>query len=91
MLRSQGLKWQENFFDHRLRENIPAEDFARYIYLNPYAKRLIPLASSWPYWILNKNYRPEFYEHLENGVGAPEQWLANYRNIAGLIDDDMEP
>ena len=89
-LDAYGLEWQPNFFDHRLRENVEAEQFARYIYLNPYAKGLLSLNGIWPHWILSRKYCPEFIEHLACGVAPPKEWLLNYRNASQLIDDEMD-
>lgn len=88
-LEVEGLSWQKNFYDHRLRENIPVEQFVRYVYLNPYAKGLLAMDCAWPCWMLNKNYRPEFFEHLIDGIAPPQEWLKSYRKATDLIEDDM--
>jgi putative transposase len=31
-----AMRWQLNFFEHRLRDSASAEDFAFYIFMNPY-------------------------------------------------------
>jgi REP element-mobilizing transposase RayT len=69
------LQWQDNFYDHRLRQDKALEAFARYIFLNPYRKKLLQPTEVWPGWICNKHYRPEFYEHLIDGKFPPVQWL----------------
>jgi hypothetical protein len=84
-----GLSWQSNFFDHRLREQIPLERFARYIYLNPYAKALVPLTETWPFWHLGSKFIPEFVLHLEKGVSPPVEWLQGSDRAKGLIEEDM--
>ena len=37
------VHWQLNFFEHRLRDHSVAEDFALYIFMNPYVANLISL------------------------------------------------
>ena len=86
-----GINWQSNFFDHRLREQVPLERFARYIYLNPYVKALLPLTGAWPFWLLGPNYTPEFVSNLENGVSPPLEWLQESDRAKGLIEEDMGP
>lgn len=68
--------WQSNFYDHRVRPDQELEPFAKYIFLNPYRKQLIQNDQSWTGWIRNKNYRPEFTNHLIEEKFPPEEWLA---------------
>ncbi|MFU8848225.1 MAG: REP-associated tyrosine transposase [Opitutales bacterium] len=79
--------WQSNFYDHKLRPAQELEPFAKYIFLNPYRKRLIPCNQTWPGWIRNKNYLPEFYAHLIEGQFPPEQWLANTPSCSELLEE----
>lgn len=88
-LARSGLAWQENFHDHRLRQNHFFEGFARYIFLNPYRKGLIRCRESWPWWVLNRNYRPEFVSALEEGRHPPEAWLCSRSSAQELIVQDM--
>ena len=89
VLGAAGLSWQSNFFDHRLREQVPLERFARYIYLNPYAKGIVPRTEAWPFWQLGANYTPEFVLHLENGVSPPTEWLNRMSGATSLVEEDM--
>lgn len=88
VLQTHGLSWQDNYYDHRLRYEASMEGFARYIFLNPYRKSLIPLEQKWEWWILNRNYRPEFMEALGEDPRPPKEWLAQASNIEDLIDAD---
>lgn len=67
VLRDSGLEWQDNYFDHRLRSEASMEPFVRYVFLNPYRKGLISVDEEWSGWVLNRKYRPEFLEHLNDG------------------------
>ncbi len=92
-LKTIDLDWQSNFYDHRLRNDALLEPFARYIYLNPYRKHLCPVNQIWSGWILNKDYRPEFVEHLVEGSQPPAEWLGNQAkdsSIKDLIQQDFE-
>ena len=87
-LKSKHLQWQNNYFDHRLREQIPMEDFARYIFLNPYRKGLLPCNQTWPWWTLNRNYKPEFIELLNEAMYPPPEWLEVQQSARDLIESD---
>ena len=46
------IRWQEGFFDHRLRNEIePLRQQAEYISMNPVVKGLCPAPGKWP-WVL---------------------------------------
>ena len=47
-----AVKWQENFFDHRLRRDESLEEKALYIRRNPVVKGLCSTPEEWP-WILD--------------------------------------
>jgi REP element-mobilizing transposase RayT len=89
-LQSAGIEWQQNYYDHRLREQMPMDRFARYLFLNPYTKRLIQCDEPWPYWLVNQKLRPEFMEHLRDGRCPPVQWLQNADSAKALVDEDLE-
>lgn len=84
----RGLAWQSNYFDHRLREYVPMERFARYIYLNPYVNSLLEQEKQWPYWVLNRSYRPEFMELLQGGEALRQEWLVKRGTVQVLLDED---
>jgi REP element-mobilizing transposase RayT len=48
--RFQGVKWQDNFFDHRIRNNKEGAETWRYIRRNPVAKGLCLNEGQWPWW-----------------------------------------
>lgn len=47
-----AVKWQENFFDHRLRRDESLEEKALYIRRNPVVKGLCTSPEEWP-WVLD--------------------------------------
>jgi putative transposase len=51
-LASQGLIWQGNYYEHRLRVSDPREEVLRYLFLNPYRAGIIPQTATYPhFWI----------------------------------------
>ena len=47
--KNSGIRWQRNFFDHRLRTGESAAEKANYIRLNPVRAGLVENSSDWPY------------------------------------------
>ncbi|HTL67105.1 MAG TPA: hypothetical protein VL200_05545 [Lacunisphaera sp.] len=48
--RFQGIQWQENFFDHRLRHKAEADEKWQYIRNNPVMQGLCDHQDNWPHW-----------------------------------------
>jgi release factor glutamine methyltransferase len=88
VLDENGLAWQDNYYDHRLRAEDAAEKFAKYIFLNPYRVGLVPLDEMWPWWMLNENYRPEFLALLDDPPLPPEEWLGDSPTLEEIVGDD---
>ena len=44
-----GIKWQDDFFEHRLRSHESLEEKVRYILENPVRKGLVARPEDWPY------------------------------------------
>jgi putative transposase len=70
-----GTGWQRNFFEHRLRPDESANDYARYIYLNPYRKGLVAGNARWPLWMLGPDADFDFLHQLEKGGYPPRAWI----------------
>jgi len=69
------VKWQENFFEHRLRPEEAAEPFAFYIFMNPYCADLCRLEQIWSGWIPSPTVRWEFESKMRAG-GLPQfEWI----------------
>ena len=49
--RKAKIKWQRNFFDHRLRHDESGDAKAEYILQNPERAELISAGERWPYVI----------------------------------------
>jgi len=56
-----GLKWQRDFFDHRLRTAESFREKSDYILNNPVRRGLVRCAEDWPYvWM-----------HTQSGLSGP--------------------
>ncbi|NBB78817.1 MAG: AMP-binding protein [Verrucomicrobia bacterium] len=84
-----GLSWQRDFYDHRLRANDAMEGFAKYTFLNPYRKSLLPCQEVWPHWNISREYRPEFLQYLDGSGAPPEVWVRKPMDIRRLIEEDL--
>jgi REP element-mobilizing transposase RayT len=49
MARTIGIRWQENYFDHRLRTSAEAAEKWSYIGRNPVVKNLVQREEDWPW------------------------------------------
>ena len=70
-----GAAWQRNFFEHRLRVDEPTNDYARYIFLNPYRQRLLKPGDRWPQWIAGNGANFDFLYQLDADGCPPRTWL----------------
>ncbi len=48
--RFQGVQWQENFFDHRMRNTKESDEKWHYIRRNPVVKNLCAKEEDWAWW-----------------------------------------
>jgi putative transposase len=55
-----GIRWQRDFFEHRLRHEESLREKADYILQNPVRKKLVQHAEDWPYIYFANNLRPQF-------------------------------
>lgn len=54
--RFHGVSWQDNFFDHRLRDAREAQEKWHYIRLNPVVKKLCAREEDWPHvWLPSRD------------------------------------
>jgi len=89
-LRSQGpgLRWQQNFYDHRVRHESALEPFARYTFLNPYLAKLLNCRETWPWSVQNRHYQPEFRKLLKDGQYPQPEWISDGESIQDIIEAD---
>ena len=74
-LASIGLVWQRDFFEHRLRAEESAEDYARYVFLNPYRAGTVAIAEIWRGWWCPRPELLRFMLHLNQNGSPPTKWI----------------
>ena len=84
---SREIQWQENFFEHRLRTTKSAEDYAFYIFMNPYTAGICHLEQTWSGWIPPSERRWEFAEKLRDGGLPQPEWI----QIADVFGKALPP
>ncbi len=52
--RYAGIRWQRDFFDHRIRNEESLAEKWNYILQNPVRAALVPTPEAWPYFWINK-------------------------------------
>ncbi|MDQ8200381.1 transposase [Pelagicoccus enzymogenes] len=90
-LAAHSLYWHRNYYDHRIRQEANTNDFARYIFLNPYRKSLLTADQLWPHWLCNRTYKPDFQEQLNPDGTPPAAWYKNAPTAQDLTDQDTHP
>jgi putative transposase len=65
-LLSAGLRWQPNYYEHRLRTTEAIESVLMYIFLNPYRAKLITAAQSYPWFWLGTTESAWFQPQLDD-------------------------
>jgi len=76
VLLKNGLIWQRDFFERRLRPEDHQESFGLYVFLNSYAAKLVNLDEIWPHWKLDKPEAFVFPSMLKEGLYPQPEWLA---------------
>lgn len=74
-LRDGAARWQDNYYDHRLREADAREPFAKYIFLNPYRANLLSRKESWAHWFRAGPINFAFEEAVRTLGEVPREWL----------------
>jgi REP element-mobilizing transposase RayT len=75
LAREQGkAAWQES-----------TEDYAFYIFMNPYRAGMCPLNSSWPWWHCPQPRQFQFLAALDQLKAMPSEWLGLSDNVASKI------
>jgi REP element-mobilizing transposase RayT len=77
--RSPATVWQENAFEHRLRDGEECEAYGFYVFMNPYVAGLASMDGPWPGWACSDDARLHFLAgRTAAGAPAPE-WLDRAR------------
>lgn len=76
LLRKKGLRWQNGFYERRLRDTDNLLAVFWYIFLNPYRARLIPCKETWPgYYCCSEDWA--WFEALTESATAFPEWLGD--------------
>jgi putative transposase len=73
-LEHRGLRWQGNYYEHRLRPEDFAEDVLRYLYLNPYRAQLVAATEMYPHFWLSAEDAAWFRPLIDDERPFPE-WM----------------
>ena len=79
------VQWQLNFFEHRLRDAASAEDFAFYIFMNPYVAEMCRLNETWTEWLPATQLRWSFEDKLREGRFPHAEWLPKATRFAQTL------
>lgn len=74
ILGAYKARWQDNYYDHRLRVAESAEPVIRYIHSNPYEAGLVPAGATWPWFYCALEDWDWFSQLTDSGRPYPE-WL----------------
>lgn len=77
-------RWQQNGYEHRLRENEDSSDYGFYIFMNPYRAGLIATSRPWPWWLCPEPSRLAFLANLNEGC-PPHEWLERVERVASRV------
>ncbi|CAM2916468.1 transposase [Rariglobus hedericola] len=78
-------RWQANVFEHRLRADEDAEDYAFYIFMNPYRAGLMAVNTRWMGWLSGADARWRFEEGLSTDGAPSVEWLDHVKDVDACI------
>lgn len=84
------IGWQLNFFEHRLRDPASAEDYALYIFMNPYCAQLCSLDEVWPGWISSDGVRWMFETKLRARSYPQPEWVDEALRFSTLLPEGAD-
>jgi putative transposase len=83
-------KWQRSFFDRQLRTIDSMEDYAFYIFMNPYCAEICPLNQTWSGWIPSKTVRWHFQDKLREGQLPQPEWVGQARQFGQHLPEGAD-
>ena len=75
-------RWQEESFEHRLRPVESIEDYAFYIFMNPYCAGLTMPTQRWPWWFCPAGEQFRFLSLIQREAGIPPEWIKDAQAIS---------
>ena len=79
------VTWQENFFEHQLRPDDLIENYAVYIFMNPYGAGICDLEKTWPGWIGPRKMHWGFEDNLRAGGLPQPEWLEQANKFGATL------
>jgi len=76
-LTANELAWQRDYYDHCLRPEESLEDYALYIFLNPYRAGLLAADAIWPWWWTAEPRALRFVTLLGPRGDPPPEWISD--------------
>lgn len=78
-------RWQEDAFEHRLRDYESVEDYGFYVFMNPYRGGLCSMQERWPWWSCPQPDQFRFMTGLNSDGTPPDEWLTEAERIESRI------
>jgi putative transposase len=78
-------RWQKDGFEHQVRNAESIEDYAFYIFMNPYRAGLCSLNNQWPGWICPNPGIFQFLDSRAPTQQVPAAWLELSDHLASRI------
>jgi len=81
-------QWQEGYYEHRIRPDEVEENYAFYVFMNPYVGELCGLKEQWRWW---RRWRPVPYDFealLGDRGSIPSEWIKKEKSIRSALSVD---
>jgi REP element-mobilizing transposase RayT len=70
-----AVRWQCNYYEHRMRPDDPAGDVLRYLYMNPYRAGLLSPGAKYPWFWLGSEEAAWFQPPRAGETTTDPNWL----------------
>ena len=79
------IEWQEGYYEHRIRPDENEENYAFYVFMNPYTENECGLYEQWKWWKRWKEVSYEFEELLKEDEPIPINWMKKEESIRAVL------
>ncbi len=79
------VSWQENFYEHRIRPDENEENYAFYVFMNPYVENLCGPSERWRGWKCWRKVPYDFEDLLGSGGQIPVEWVKKEKTLRGSL------
>jgi len=80
--------WQRDFYEHQIRPDESEEDYAFYVFMNPYVGELCALNEEWPWWKRWRSISYEFEEMMGDSRSIPTSWIKREKELEIRVKRD---